>query len=164
MKYYKYIVCFLSVFVLLLGGYIIYMRSTTTLLDKENNIDNTNSNKELYYDCSFTKTYRVVNLLENYIAEVPEESYIVLDAYQVHNCFTHKISPEIKKNLEANKFYEFTYTLHGIGIVNDMEDVRDKISFLNSIKSDNSLKVLLEVKKTDKIGLEQVQEPICRDS
>ena len=67
MKYYKYIVCFLSVFVLLLGGYIIYMRSTTTLLDKENNIDNTNSNKELYYDCSFTKTYRVVNLLENYI-------------------------------------------------------------------------------------------------
>ena len=162
MKYYKYIVCFLSVFVLLLGRYIIYMRSTTTLLDKENNIDNTNSNKELYYDCSFTKTYRVVNLLENYIAEVPEESYIVLDAYQDHNCFIHKIGPEIKKNLEVNKFYEFTYTLHGIGIVNDMEDVRDKISFLNSIKSDNSLKVLLEVKKTDKIGLEQVQEPICR--
>lgn len=165
MKYYKYIVCFLSVFVLLLGGYIIYMRSTTTLLDKENNIDNidnTDSNKELYYDCSFTKTYRVVNLLENYVAEVPEESYIVLDAYQDHNCFTHKIDPEIKKNLEVNKFYEFTYTLHGIGIVNDMEDVRDKISFLNSIKSDNSLKVLLEVKKTDKIGLEQVQESICR--
>lgn len=164
MKYYKYIVCFLSVFVLLLGGYIIYMRSTTTLLDKENNIDNTNSNKELYYDCSFTKTYRVVNLLENYIAEVPEESYIVLDAYQDHNCFTHKISPEIKKNLEVNKFYEFTYTLYGNGIVNDMEDVRDRISFLNSIKSDTSLKVLLEVKKTDKVGLEQVQEPICRDS
>ena len=45
-----------------------------------------------------------------------------------------------------------------------MEDVRDRISFLNSIKSDTSLKVLVEVKKTDKIGLEQVQEPICRDS
>lgn len=171
MKYYKYIVIFLSILVLLLGGYIIYMKSTISLLD--NDINNNNSsidsgnnnidsnNKVLDYDCSFTRTYRVVDLLDGYIAEVPEESYIVLDAFQTHSAFTHKISSEAKKNLEVNKYYEFTYYLKGRGIINDIEDVRNSISALNSIKSDNSLKVLLEVKETNKEGLEQVQENIC---
>lgn len=129
--------------------------------DNENSNKESNTTKELEYDCSFTRTYHIVNLLDNYIAEVPEESYIVLDAFQTHSAFTHKISSEAKKNLEVNKYYEFTYYLKGRGIINDIEDVRNSISALNSIKSDNSLKVLLEVKETNKEGLEQVQENIC---
>lgn len=129
--------------------------------NKDNNKISKKSEEEKYYDCSFTKTYRVVDLLDGYIAEVPEESYIVLDAFQTHSAFTHKISSEAKKNLEVNKYYEFTYYLKGRGIINDIEDVRNSISALNSIKSDNSLKVLLEVKETNKEGLEQVQENIC---
>lgn len=64
MKYYKYIVIFLSILILLLGGYIIYVQSTTTPLDnndskEKNNKDNINDiNKELDYDCSFTQTFR----------------------------------------------------------------------------------------------------------
>ena len=129
--------------------------------DNENSNKESNTTKELEYDCSFTRTYHIVNLLDNYIAEVPEESYIVLDAFQTHSAFTHKISSEAKKNLEVNKYYEFTYYLKGRGIINDIEDVRNSISALNSIKSYNSLKVLLEVKETNKEGLEQVQENIC---
>ena len=117
--------------------------------------------KEKYYDCSFTRTYRVVDLLDGYVAEVPEESYVVLDAFLDHGAFTHRISSELKKKLEVNKYYEFTYTLKGIGIVNDIEDVRNRVSAFNSMKSDNSLKVLLEIKETDRVGLGQLQEKIC---
>lgn len=126
-----------------------------------NSSDNEEEKKEKYYDCSFTRTYRVVDLLDSYVAEVPEESYVVLDAFQDHGAFTHRISSELKKKLEINKYYEFTYTLKGIGIVNDIEDVRNHISASNSIKSDNSLKVLLEIKETDKEGLGQLQEKVC---
>lgn len=125
------------------------------------NNDGKEENIEKYYDCSFTRTYRVVDLLDGYVAEVPEESYVVLDAFQDHGTFTHRISSELKKKLEVNKYYEFTYTLKGIGIVNDIEDVRNNISASNSIKSDNSLKVLLEIKETDKEGLGQLQEKVC---
>ena len=48
--------------------------------NKDNNKISKKSEEEKYYDCSFTKTYRVVDLLDGYIAEVPEESYIVVDA------------------------------------------------------------------------------------
>ena len=129
--------------------------------DNENSNKESNTTKELEYDCSFTRTYHIVNLLDNYIAEVPELSYIVVDSYQSHGAFTHIIPTRLKKELTEDKYYEFTYYLKGRGIINDIEDVRNSISALNSIKSDNSLKVLLEVKETNKEGLEQVQENIC---
>ena len=57
--------------------------------------------KKKYYDCSFTRTYRVVDLLEGYVAEVPEESYVVLDAFLDHGAFTHRISSELKKKIRS---------------------------------------------------------------
>lgn len=166
MKLNNRLIMVLIVIIIGLIGCNIYlvMQNKSVNTNKESNEivkEENNNSEEKYYDCSFTRTYRVVDLLDNYVAEVPEMSYIVLDAFQSHSAFTHKISPEIKKNLEVNKYYEFTYYLKGIGIVNDMNDVIDRISFINSIKSDNSLKVLLEVKETEKIGLEQVQDSIC---
>ena len=38
------------------------------------NNDDKEENIEKYYDCSFTRTYRVVDLLDGYASEVPEES------------------------------------------------------------------------------------------
>lgn len=126
-----------------------------------NNDGKEEEKKEKYYDCSFTRTYRVVDLLDGYVAEVPEESYVVLDAFLSHSAFTHSISSELKKKLEVNKYYEFTYTLKGVGIINDIDDVRNRVSAFNSLRSDNSLKVLLEIKETDKVGLGQLQEKVC---
>ena len=126
-----------------------------------NSDDKEEEKKEKYYDCSFTRTYRVVDLLDGYVAEVPEESFIVLDAYLSHGAFTHRISSNLKKKLEVNKYYEFTYTLKGYGVVNDMDDVINRVSAFNSINSDNSLKVLFEIKETDKKGVGQIQENIC---
>ena len=158
----RWITIFIVIIIGLIGCNIyLAMQNKNIHTNKDNNKISKKSEEEKYYDCSFTKTYRVVDLLDGYIAEVPEESYIVLDAFQTHSAFTHKISSEAKKNLEVNKYYEFTYYLKGRGIINDIEDVRNSISALNSIKSDNSLKVLLEVKETNREGLEQVQENIC---
>ena len=127
--------------------------------------DNDNIDKEVYYDCSFTQTYRVVDLLDGYVAEVPEMSYVILDKFQMHGAYAHIISSEQKKKLEVNKYYEFTYYLKGTtkDKINDINDVLSYSSFNNQIKSDNSLSVLLEIKETDKLGMEQIQEDICMD-
>lgn len=125
--------------------------------------DNDSIDKEVYYDCSFTQTYRVVDLLDGYIAEVPEMSYVILDKFQMHGAYAHIISSEQKKKLEVNKYYEFTYYLKGTtkDKINNINDVLSYSSFNNQIKSDNSLSVLLEIKETDKLGMEQIQEDIC---
>lgn len=171
MKYYKYIIIVLSILVIGMSGYIIYLYNAAESLNKDIKVENNedkdivqNKNLEKEYDCSYTKTYRIVNLLDGYIAEVPELSYIVLDAFQTHSAFTHKISSEAKKNLEVNKYYEFTYYLKGRGIINDENDVRSYISSTEINQNnmeDSKLKVTLEIKETDKLGMEQVQENIC---
>ena len=131
---------------------------------KEEATDNTTNTKEVYYDCSFTKTYRVVDLLDGYIAEVPEMSYVVVDQYLTHGAYSHIITSELKKKLEVNKYYEFTYILKGAtkDKINDIDDVLSYFSFNNAIRSDNRLRVLLEVKETDKLGMGQIQEDICK--
>ena len=132
--------------------------------DKDTTINNvTDNTKEVYYDCSFTKTYRIVDLLDGYVAEVPEASYVVVDQYLSHGAYAHQISSEQKKKLEVNKYYEFTYILKGMtnDKINDIDDVLKYNSYNNLIKSDNSLSVLLEIKETDKLGVEQIQEDIC---
>lgn len=158
--------------VVILGliGCNIYLHLENDKLLKENNnakeVESTTNkdNKETYYDCSFTKTYRVVDLLDNYVAEVPEMTYVVLDQFLVHGAYAHKISSVQKKKLEVNKYYEFTYTLKGLtkDKINDINDVLKYNSFNNLIKSDNSLRTLVEIKETDKRGLEQIQEDICK--
>lgn len=162
--------------VVMLGllGCNIYLNYENNKLIKENNtikkdedttINNvTDNTKEVYYDCSFTRTYRVVDLLDGYVAEVPEMSYVVVDQYLSHGAYAHQISSEQKKKLEVNKYYEFTYILKGMTSdkINDIDDVLSYFSFNNAIRSDNRLSVLLEIKETDKLGMGQIQENICK--
>lgn len=148
----------------LMGCNLYLHHENDKLLKEEVKIKNNNNiDKEVYYDCSFTQTYRVVDLLDGYIAEVPEMSYVILDKFQMHGAYAHIISSEQKKKLEVNKYYEFTYYLKGTtkDKINDINDVLSHSSFNNQIKSDNSLSVLLEIKETDKLGMEQIQEDIC---
>lgn len=134
--------------------------------DNENSNKESNTTKELEYDCSFTRTYHIVNLLDNYIAEVPELSYLVLDSYQSHGAFTHIIPTRLKKELREDKYYEFTYTIKGTGIINDISDVLSYISATELANQSNrenpKLQVSLEIKETDKQGMGQIQEPICK--
>ena len=134
--------------------------------DNENSNKESNTTKELEYDCSFTRTYHIVNLLDNYIAEVPELSYLVLDYYQSHVAFTHIIPTRLKKESREDKYYEFTYTIKGTGIINDISDALSYISSTELANQSNrenpKLQVSLEIKETDKQGMGQIQEPICK--
>ena len=159
------------VVILGLMGCNIYLQYENDKLTKEKDnvkeevTDITTNTKEVYYDCSFTKTYRVVDLLDGYIAEVPEMSYVVVDQYLTHSAYSHIITSELKKKLEVNKYFEITYTLKGATNkkINNIDDVLSYFSFNNAIRSDKRLKVLLEVKETDKLGMEQIQEDICKN-
>ena len=154
----KIIIGILSMVIICLVGGLIYLNEYyKKQLDFifYTNVDETKGKE---YDCSFTKTYRVVNLLEGYIAEVPEWSFIALDQFQNHGIFAAKIPSNLKTGLKENKYYEFTYTIKGNGIIKTMEDIN---SHLVLDDSNAELKVTLNVKETDKQGLEQIQDDIC---
>lgn len=131
--------------------------------DKKDNT--TNSEKQpIYqnsvniYDCQFTVTYKIVNLLEDYTYEVPEYSYIVVDKFQDHQPITHKIPTELKNNLKINKNYEFTYHIKGTGNIENIYDIINNIDIINT----NTYTTTLSIKETDKTGLEQIQQNICK--
>ncbi len=138
----------------------------------ENKEDAKKEENDKYYDCTFTKTYRVVNLLDGYIAEVPELSYVILDAYLDHSALSHLIPSNLKTKLETNKYYEFTYQIKGRGNLKDMNDIYQEIAATelytqaddktkNELYKDKELFVYLTINETDKKGLEQIQENIC---
>lgn len=114
------------------------------------------------YDCSFTKTYRVVNLLDNYVAEVPEWSYVVLDKFQMYEAYAHKISRDLKSKLVVGKYYEFTYHIVGTGNIRNMNDINELLVLDASLVLDNKLYVTMVINETNKVGLQQVQEEICQ--
>lgn len=174
MKYYKYIVIFLSILVLLLRGYIIYMKSTISLLNDDinnnssidsgnNNIDS--NNKVLDYNCSFTKTFRFIQKVD-YETYVDGTTYIVGDIYQSYEPLLLIVDNDTAGKMERNKYYEFTYTLKGKMRETEIDEM-NKINALVKTTYDkehgvSSNKAYLEVKETDKIGLSQTQESICK--
>lgn len=123
------------------------------------NDDNLASNNEKEYDCSFTKSWRIVDDFDSYVAEVPEWSFVAVDQFQSHYLFAHLIPTELKETLEIDKYYEFTYHIEGTGLIEDMSDINEYL-----VLDDNSnapLKVTLSINETDKEGLELINEDIC---
>ena len=124
------------------------------------NVENKNA-EELNYDCSFTQTWKVYNLLENYTGHHPDVSYVILEKFQTTIPYSHIIPSNLKSKLEQGKYYEFTYYIKGKGNINDINNIADKIIPENNAKtSQSNLIVTLSIKETDKLGLEQLQEPI----
>ena len=61
-----------------------------------------------------------------------------------------------------NEYKSYEYVL--LHCPNGLFDLEDKLLIgNNAIRSDNRLKVLLEVKETDKLGMGQIQEDICKN-
>ena len=130
-----------------------------------NSISNAENNdtKQLEYDCSFTQTWKVYNLLENYTGHHPDVSYVILEKFQTTIPYSHIIPSNLKSKLEQGKYYEFTYTIQGKGYIEDFDDVIKNINPENvQLEDQNRIKVNLSIKETDKIGLDQLQEPICQ--
>ena len=160
-----------TIYISLLHKQLLNCNTHNTKKDENNEEIITNSDKE--YDCSFTQTYRVVNLLDNYIAEVPELSYIILDKYLSHKAISHIIPTNMKSNLEIGKYYEFTYHIQGKGNIENIDDIYRQISSTeiyrqsdeNTQKTtykDKKMFVYLTIEETDKQGVEQINEDICK--
>lgn len=166
--------CIIIIFIILAFSII---KINNNLKESPKGEENTKTDQKTVdnYDCSFTKTYHIVNMLDNYIAEVPELSYIVIDMFQEHNAITHVIPTRLKDNLEKDKYYEFTYTIKGKGNIQNMSDIYQAISSTElynnateeekqEIYKDKSLFVNLTIKETSRQGLDQIQEDICQNN
>ena len=111
-----------------------------TVVENEKTIfNNTLENKD-----DFTKTYNVLN-----IADSDDENYLCLTIKQFQNdeVETVKVLKSLANGIEANKNYEFTFQYGN-------ENIED------NIKSIFENATLVQIKGTDKTGLEQVQDTI----
>lgn len=124
-------------------------------------IENEGIEKE--YDCSFTKTYRIIETLEDYGSATNTFYYVVGDVFQSFTPEILLVPLKYEDKLDEDEAYEFTYTLKGKGIINDMDDVNDYFinTTINNRESPTSLEVSIDVRRTDKTGLEQINEDIC---
>jgi len=115
----------------------------------ENDLDKIKGNKHYYYDYNdkktytFTRTWEVLN-----IAESNEEEYIYLTLrqFQGEEIETVKVLKNINYNIEAGKSYEFTFTFKGEEPEEDIKDIFEECN-------------LIKIELTDRIGLDQLQEP-----
>lgn len=126
----------------------------------ENISDDDTSNVYYQYDCSFTETYHLVNMLDGYISEVLEFSYIVVDQFQNHYATNIRIPTHLKEGLVVGNSYEVTYHLKGKSnkIMNDITYIKNNISLS---ENDDEFTITMDIKETDKTGLEQIGEDIC---
>lgn len=116
------------------------------------------------FNCSFTRTYNIIDKLDNFETGIPEISYVVGNFFQDYKAIALSIPTSLKDGLEVNKSYEFTYTVNGTGVINSMDDVNEHL-LLTLTGEDGyntgDVNVTLTIKETDKVGLEQINENIC---
>ncbi len=108
------------------------------------------------YDCSFTKTYHIENLLDDYKTDDPLYSYIVVDSFQNNKPKIIVISSKLKKTLKENKTYEFTYYING-----NSQILIDE-NYVDEYMGNNDILITLDIKETKKTGLDQINDSVCK--
>jgi len=152
-----------------LGIYCIILNMQIEKLESNNkitgnNVANNNA-EQIELDCSFTRTFKIVNLMEGYIAAVPERSYVIVDQFQTFTAVAHVLPTKLKENLKVGEYYEFTYHIKGKKDSKRELEMMDVISMIVEEHPNNdNLTATLKITKTNKLGLGQIQEPICKTS
>ena len=166
------LIILVGVFALLSVGLGVYCIKLNTKIDElesndiitNSDAENNNSDQTLL-DCSFTRTYKIIDLMDEYRAAAPERSFIIVDQFQFFVPVVHSLPTKLKENLKVGQYYEFTYHLKGKVDASkdlDMDDINGMI-VIEHPDNDN-LTATLQIKKTDKLGLDQIQESICKTS
>lgn len=103
--------------------------------DKDTETNNTNTGK-------FIKTYRVLN-----VSESNDEKYLYLTIrqFQCEEIKTVKVQRNLAQTVKANNDYEFQFEYTNKKIEDNIESIFENAN-------------LLSIKKTDKQGLEQIQD------
>ena len=102
--------------------------------------------QDLPYTCSFTRTYLILDTSisndENYI-------YLTLREFQAEEVVTIKIEKAIVPEIIEDSYYAFKFASTGKS---------DKTDIKTLFESNR----LLEITSTDKLGLDQINESICK--
>ena len=132
--------------------YNYYIEPTIVITANEENIEIIKENRHKYYNdvsnyssCNFVRTYYVEMLKE---MEDENTTAVVLSEFQSDKLATVTLSNTLAKDLEVGSSYEFTFKTYQAYIDTDIENVFDE----NEVVS---------IKKTDKVGVEQIQEDSC---
>lgn len=132
--------------------YNYYIEPTIVITANEENIEIIKENRHKYYNdvsnyssCNFVRTYYVEMLKE---MEDENTIAVVLSEFQSDKLATVTLSNTLAKDLEVGSSYEFTFKTYQAYIDTDIENVFDE----NEVVS---------IKKTDKVGVEQIQEDSC---
>ena len=159
------IISILSIVIICLVGGIIYINNYYIKQLNYINYTNVDETKGKEYDCSFTRTYKIIDLMDEYRAAVPERSFIIVDQFQFFVPVVHSLPTKLKENLKVGEYYEFTYHIKGeMDALKELE-MMDVVGMIVEEHPDNdNLTATLQIKKTDKLGLDQTQEPICKTS
>ena len=121
----------------------VYMsEETKELLFKNKEISN-NDNNVIY---EFTRTYNVRN-----VEESNDEAYVYLTLrqFQFEEVATVKVLKSMASNIEEGNNYEFTFRYNYPSTEIENDAIEELFSKCN----------LISIKYTDKVGLEQTQEP-----
>lgn len=126
--------------------YIIYTVPLILLIILAIILFKNNGKANFEYECILTKTYYLKDINEsndeNYL-------YITLSEFQGTGTFTIKLGKSISKDLSADKNYEFTFNTY-----KDLLNETPEIIFSNS--------EIINIKISEKIGLEQINEYNCK--
>lgn len=93
---------------------------------------------------TFTRTYEVLNVTPS---NSDEFIYITIRQFQYEEVKTYKIAKNLNYDIIPNSYYEFTFQYTIESIVDNLDSIFNTAT-------------LISVTKTDKIGLDQIQDPI----
>lgn len=162
-----------TILVLVIVSLLVYIIYINKNIDKEKNINkdlkntiaNMIENSEKHdYDCTFTKTFRIINEIDYSLA--PDGvSFVVVDDYQGYRPFV-VVVPSTTVNLVPYNYYEFTYHLKGNGLINNFDDLNNYLipslfNKYNGKPESGTIYIDLDIKETSKVGVLQTNENIC---
>ena len=147
------IISILSLIVIGLIGGIIYIKNYYIKQLDYIFYTNADESEEREYDCSFTNTHKIIQILDYHFA-MDGVSYAIVDDFQSYQPYIVVIPKDMETKLEKDKYYEFTYKLNGKGIIKDFNDLNSYlIGTLNNKSRGNdsvgTIYVDLEIKETD---------------
>lgn len=102
--------------------------------------------KQVPYICSFIRTYLVVDITDS---DDKDFTNITLKEFQKEEMVTIKIKSELASNIIKDSNYEFTFLSTGKSNKLDIKDLFESNK-------------LLSINPTTKIGLDQINENICK--
>lgn len=102
--------------------------------------------KEEAYTCSFTRTYLVLDVSDSNDSEF---IYLTLREFQGEEVVTVRVNRNLIEEISEDTYYEFQFGSTGKSEETDIKNIFDS-------------NLLLSIMETDKVGLEQINENVCK--